>query len=106
MENNHPVAYLSKALAPHNMGLSAYEKEWLALLLAVDHWRPYLQHAEFVVRTDQKSLLNLTDQRFNTPIQQRASTKLIGLQFTIQYKARLTNKAADALSRRAPGQET
>lgn len=101
MQDNHPVAYLSKSLAPRNLGLSAYEKEYLALLLTIDHWRPYLQHAEFVVRTDQKSLLNLTDQRLNTPIQQRAFTKLMGLQYTIQYKAGLANRAADALSRRA-----
>nr|ADX31265.1 unknown [Triticum aestivum] len=100
MQDFHPLAYLSKALAPRNLGLSAYEKECLALILAVDHWRPYLQHAEFLVRTDQKSLLNLTDQRLNTPIQQRAFTKLVGLQFQIQYKAGITNKAADALSRR------
>lgn len=101
MQESHPVAYLSKALAPRNLGLSAYEKECLSLLLAVDRWRPYLQHAEFVIRTDQKSLLNLTDQRLNTQVQQRAFTKLVGLQFKIQYKAGISNKAADALSRRS-----
>lgn len=68
--------------------------------MAIDHWRPYLQHAEFSIRTDQKSLLNLIDQRLNTPIQQRAFTKLVGLQFVIQYKTGITNRAADALSRR------
>ena len=61
-----------------------------------------MQHSEFVIRTDQKSLLNLTDQRLNTPIQQRAFTKLVGLQFRIQYKAGATNRAADALSRKEP----
>lgn len=100
MQNSHPVAYLSRALAPRNLGLSAYEKECLALLMAVDHWRPYLQHSEFLIKTDQRSLLNLTDQRLNTPIQQRAFTKLVGLQFRIQYKAGTSNRAADALSRR------
>lgn len=99
-QNDHPVAYLSKSLAPCNLGLSAYKKECLALLLAVDHWRPYLQHSEFTIRTDQKSLLNLTDQRLNTSIQQRAFTKLVGLQFKIQYKVGVTNRATDALSRR------
>lgn len=37
MQDFHPIAYLSKALAPKNLGLSAYEKECLALLLAIDH---------------------------------------------------------------------
>lgn len=50
------------------------------------------------MRTDQKSLLNLTDQRLNTPIQQCAFTKLLGLQYVIQYKAGLLNRAVDALS--------
>jgi hypothetical protein len=50
MQDGHPIAYLSKALCPRNLGLSAYEKECLALLLAVDHWRPYLQHDEFTIR--------------------------------------------------------
>jgi hypothetical protein len=45
-------------------------------------------------------LLHLSDQRLNTPIQQRAFTKLLGLQFIIQYKQGLGNRAADALSRR------
>lgn len=100
MQGGHPVAYLSKSLAPRNLGLSAYEKECLALLLVVDHWRAYLQHSEFIIRTDQRSLLNLADQRLNTPIQQRAFTKLVGLRFQIQYKAGVANRAADALSRR------
>lgn len=81
MQAGHPITYLSKSLAPRNLGLSAYEKECLALLLVADHWRPYLQHSEFVIRTDQRSLLNLTDQCLNTPIQQRAFTKLVGLRF-------------------------
>jgi hypothetical protein len=68
MQDGHPIAYLSKALCPKNLGLSTYEKECLALLLAVHHWRAYLQHNKFIIRTDQKSLLNLTDQRLNTPI--------------------------------------
>uniref|UniRef100_A0A8R7U829 Reverse transcriptase domain-containing protein n=1 Tax=Triticum urartu TaxID=4572 RepID=A0A8R7U829_TRIUA len=99
MQDAHHVAYLSKALCPWNLGLSAYEKECLALLLAIDHWRPYLQHAEFLICIDQKSLLNLTDQRLNTPIQQCVFTKLVGLQFRIQYKAGPLNRAVDALSR-------
>lgn len=37
MQDSLPVAYLSRALAPHNLGLSVYERECLALLLAIDH---------------------------------------------------------------------
>lgn len=41
-QEGHPIAYLSKALGPRTKGLSTYEKEYLAIVLAVDHWRPYL----------------------------------------------------------------
>ena len=50
MQGGHPIAYLSKALGPRTQGLSTYEKESLAILLAVEHWRSYLQPAEFVIR--------------------------------------------------------
>ena len=66
-QEGHPIAYISKALGPKNQGLSTYEKECLAILMAVDHWRSYLQHAQFHIKTDQKSLENLTDQRLTTP---------------------------------------
>jgi hypothetical protein len=41
--------------------LSIYEKEFLALIMAVEKWRPYLQHQEFIIRTDHKSLIYLTE---------------------------------------------
>lgn len=67
--------------------------------MAVDHWRSYLQPAEFIIQTDQKSLIHLDDQRLNYYWQQKALTKLLGLQYKISYKQGSTNKAADALSR-------
>lgn len=48
----HPVAFVSRALGPRNRSLSVYEKEYLAILLEVEQWRPYLQLGEFVIRTD------------------------------------------------------
>lgn len=47
MQDGHPLAYLSKALRPKSQGLSTYEKECMAVLLAVDQWRAYLQYAAF-----------------------------------------------------------
>jgi hypothetical protein len=99
MQDGHPLAFLSKSLGPKQQALSTYEKECLAILLAVDKWRSYLQHAEFYIKTDQRSLVNLTDQRLSTPWQHKALTKLLGLQFQIIYKKGVENKVADALSR-------
>jgi hypothetical protein len=99
MQDNHPLAYVSKALGPKTCTLSVYEKEYLAILLAVEQWRPYLQMKEFVIRTDHKSLTNLNEQRLHTDWQHKALTKLMGLQYKIIYKKGSDNGAADALSR-------
>lgn len=100
MQHGHPLAYLSKALGPRTQGLSTYEKESMAIILAVDHWRQYLQHAMFVIKTDQRSLVHLDDQHLTTPWQHKAMTKLLGRQYRLVYKKGSDNTAADALSRR------
>lgn len=52
----HPIAFVSKTLGPRHQTLSTYEKECLAILMAVDHWRSYLICGQFVIHTDQKVL--------------------------------------------------
>jgi hypothetical protein len=99
MQQDHPLAFLSRALGPKNQGLSTYEKEYMAILLAVNHWRSYLQLAEFIIYTDHSSLTQLNEQCLHTPWQQKVYTKLIGLQYKIVYRKGSDNAAADALSR-------
>jgi hypothetical protein len=65
-QNGHPLAFISKALGPHNQGLSVYEKEYLAILLVVDQWRHYLMQSEFIIITDQKSHIHLNEQHLHT----------------------------------------
>lgn len=67
MKAGHPLAFLSKALGPRSQGLSAYEKEYMAIVMAVDHWRSYLQLAEFHIVIDQRSLIQLLEPRLHTP---------------------------------------
>lgn len=99
MQHDQPVAFLSKALSgPHKL-LSIYEKEFLALIMAVEKWRQYLQCQEFVIRTDHKSLAYLTEQNLHSDMQRRAMTRLMGLQFKVVYRKGKENVAADALSR-------
>lgn len=56
MQNNHPLAYISKSLGPRWKNLSVYEKELLAIVCAVQKWEQYLCGGHFVIKTDQKSL--------------------------------------------------
>lgn len=106
-QSSHPLAFISRALGPKSKGLSTYEKEFVAIILAVDHWRPYLQTSEFIIKTDHRSLTHLDDQRLHTPWQQKAFTKLLGLNYRICYRKGQDNRVADALSRcRYPAQPT
>lgn len=99
MQGDHPVAYLSKPVCRKNQALSTYEKECMAIIFAVDKWRPYLQHRQFIIRTDHQSLLHLTQQRVSSKLQHKALMKLMDLDFKIVFKQGCSNKAADALSR-------
>jgi hypothetical protein len=99
MQNKRPVAYFSKALGVRNVTKSAYEKELMAVVLAIQHWRPYLLGRRFTVSTDQKSLKQLLQQRIVTAEQQNWAAKLLGFDFDIVYKQGRLNRGADALSR-------
>ncbi|KAK1679361.1 hypothetical protein QYE76_040209 [Lolium multiflorum] len=105
MQAGHPVAYLSKALGQVAQTLSTYEKECLAILLAVEKWRQYLQHAPFTIVTDHRSLVHLADQKITTEMQQKAFVKLMGLQYKLVYRKGKDNTAADALSRNPAAHE-
>lgn len=99
MQEGHPLAFFSKALGRKTRGLSTYEKEYMAILLAVQQWRSYLQFQEFIIITDQHSFTQLGDQRLHTHWQQRVFSKLLGLQYRIVYRPDSDNRAADAMSR-------
>ena len=99
LQDGHPIAFLSKALSPKNLGLSAYEKELLALVMAVIKWKHYLVGYHFAIKTDHESLKYLLDQKLTTALQHKWLTKLLGLDYEIQYKKEVENKVADALSR-------
>ena len=99
MQEGRPLAFISQALASRHEGLSIYEKELLAVLIAVDKWRHYLEGATFVIKTDHKSLKFLLQQKLYTQLQKKGMTKLMGLDYIIQYKKGKENIAINALYR-------
>ncbi|XP_022848746.1 uncharacterized protein LOC111371061 [Olea europaea var. sylvestris] len=58
-----PIAFFSEALKGSAFTLSTYEKEMLTIVKAIHKWSPYLLGRPFVVKTDQKSLKFLMEQR-------------------------------------------
>jgi hypothetical protein len=65
MQKSQLIAYLSKALGEKHRHLSIYEKEFLALIMAIEKWRHYLQRKEFIILIDHKSLAYLNDQNLH-----------------------------------------
>jgi len=47
IQHDQPLAFLCKALGPTHRHLSIYEKEFMALIMAVEKWRPYLELKNF-----------------------------------------------------------
>jgi hypothetical protein len=92
-----PLAFFSRAIAPHNAKLAAYERELIGLVKMVRHWRPFMVH------TDHFSLKYLLDQRLSIILQHAWVSKLFEYQFSIEFKPGCQNVAADALSRRHEG---
>ena len=91
-QQSRPVAYFSRALGPKYLGLSTYEKELLAIIMAVQYWRYYLLGGHFIILTDQQSIRHFADQRLSTMLQQRWSTKLLGYDYIIRYRKGSENK--------------
>lgn len=58
----------------------------------------YLLGQSFVIKTDQQALKFLLEQRVGIEAQQQWLTKLMGYEFTIEYKKGRENRVADALS--------
>ena len=98
-QNMHPIAYFSKKLLCRMQKQFAYAREFYVITEAMAKFRHYLLGHKFIIKTDQKSLKELLEQRLQTPEQQQWLPKFLGYDFTIQYKPGKENIPADALSR-------
>ena len=99
MQDEKPLTYFSHKLNPQAQAKSVYERELMAMVLAIKRWRSYLLWRQFIIRIDQQSLKYLLEQRVVEGEHHKWLLKLLGYDFTIQYKPSKDNTVADALSR-------
>ena len=98
-QGGHPIAFFSKQFCPRMANSSTYVRELAAITAAVKKWRQYLLGHQFIIMTDHRSLRELMNQAVQTPEQHRYLVRLLGFDYTIQYRSSQTNIVVDALSR-------
>ena len=100
MQQGRPLAYYSRTLGVRAISMSTYDKEALAILETLKKWRHYFLGGDLLIKTDQKSLKFITDQKIMEGIQRKLLMKLLEFNYKIEYKKCKENKADDALSKK------
>ena len=63
MQEGRPIAFESRPIKGQYLQEAIYQKEMLAILHALNKWRPYLMGRHFKVKTDHDSLKHFLEQR-------------------------------------------
>lgn len=94
-----PIAYASRTLCSAETKYSTIERELLAIVWAVKHFRPYLFGRKFTLITDHRPLTWLFSIKDPGSRLARWRLKLEEYNYKIEHKPGKINKNADALSR-------
>ena len=102
-QQERPVAYYSKKLDSAQRNYSVYDKELLAVISALKHWKHFLYGREFVVKTDHQALKWLQTMPSANWSDRQARWSQVFQQFggMIEYLPGKHNPVADALSRKS-----
>ena len=102
LERWHPVAYYSTTLSETERNYDIYDKELLAVVKSLRHWRTYLAGAphQIVIHTDHSNLLYWKEPHKISRRIAREFQELQEYNFVLKHVAGNKNARADALSRR------
>jgi len=102
----HPVAYYSATFTETERNYDIYDRELLAIMKAIMHWRPYLIWTDslFTIYTDHANLLYWKSPRKLNRRMARWHSELQDYDFVLEHVPGKTHTAADALSR-LPGSD-
>jgi transposase InsO family protein len=95
----HVIAYFSRKLSAQERSYSVTERELLAILASVEHFRPYLDGTSFTVYSDHGSLKYLSSMESPSGRLARWGCRLSQYDFKLIYKRGRENNLADGLSR-------
>jgi hypothetical protein len=94
-----PIAYFSKHLTKTERNYSTSEREMLAVVLSVEHFKQYVYGQAFTVYSDHEPLKFLATTDVPAPRLARLQKRLGIYNYTLEYRPGKSHQNADALSR-------
>lgn len=98
-KNGNPIAFASRSLNKAEKLYPTIEKELLAIVWAVKHFRPYLYGRTFKILTDHKPLIYLFNMKDPSSRLMKFRLILEEYDFSVEYIKGTDNVVADTLSR-------
>ncbi|GKV03596.1 hypothetical protein SLEP1_g15871 [Rubroshorea leprosula] len=99
-QEGRPIAFFNEKLNDTKLRYSTYDKEFYAIVRALEHWSHYLLSKEFILHSDHEALKHLNSQQKISRQHAAWSEFLQAYPFILKYKSGVQNRVADALSRR------
>lgn len=98
-QRGHPIAFFSKPFCLKLLHSSTYVRELAAITTAVKKWLQYLLGHHYTILTNHRNPKELMTQVVQTPEQQMYLARLLGYNYSIQYRSGKANTVVDAVSR-------
>ncbi|GKV47692.1 hypothetical protein SLEP1_g54564 [Rubroshorea leprosula] len=97
-QEGQPIAFFSEKLNDTKLRYSTYDKEFYAIVRALEHWSHYLLSKEFILHSNHEALKHLNSQQKISRRHASWSEFLQAYPFLLKYKSGVQNRVADALS--------